>query len=57
MTEQEIRDNAPSGATHYRSDTPTILYYYFDGGILMVSCEHGDFVSRSSVAIDRAKPL
>lgn len=28
MTEQEIRENAPSGATHYGYDYESIIYFY-----------------------------
>ena len=37
MTIEEIRKNAPDGATHYRvRSNGKIMYYFFDGGDLFI---------------------
>ena len=57
MTEQEIRDNAPDGATHYRygrSGSP--IYYKSNGTFIMMWC-HDRWINTGRCDFDNLKPL
>lgn len=54
MTEQEIRDAAPSGATHYKNKTGQ--YYKWDGFCLFVMINHWWVFNGNKFNVD-LKPL
>lgn len=59
MTSQEIKDNAPDGATHYRiRENGKIMYYIFERGELSIMRKNRQFMlSAFSIDADEIKPI
>jgi hypothetical protein len=55
MTEQEIKDRAPDGSTHYSTYGGFVIYHKFqDKGIYVWDCDHW---RRFSCFVKNLKPL
>lgn len=54
MTEQEIKENAPEGETHYIDDYG-FCYCKFDAG--WQALEYGEWITCDNYWIDKIKPL
>lgn len=61
MTPQQIKANAPDGATHYEIVDDTVLYYINDDGFWLGSDDEGSWWNLFSGDFDyyneNAKPL
>ena len=59
MTPQQIKANAPEGATHYRvRENGKIMYYIFERGELSMMRRHNKFVlSAFNIDAYEIKPL
>lgn len=59
MTPQQIKDNAPQGATHYRvRENGKIMYYIFERGELLIMRKHNKFtLSAFNIDAYEIKPL
>lgn len=60
MTIEEIRANAPKGATHYNDDVSipdTVIYYKEENGQVMLWCLSEDWFPSAFENLSRFKPL
>ena len=59
MTTEEIRKNAPEGATHYRvRENGKIMYYIFERGELSIMRKNNKFtISAFNIDAYEIKPL
>jgi hypothetical protein len=59
MNIEEIRKNAPDGATHYRvRENSKIMYYIFERGELSIMRKNNKFtISAFNIDADEIKPL
>lgn len=61
MTEQEIREGAPSGATHYYKNEFVVSYHFYskEVGLWFVWCKHYNYWSSKCIIerLENLKPL
>ena len=57
MTNQEIKDRAPDGATHYEIDGNQVYYYKFKNGFLRILSSNGKWTLKPIDWLKDAKPL